>query len=280
VKTKTKIFIASTLSRIVRGLRRLVGAGDTAQVERGHLRWRLDLKEGIDFSIYLLGAFEPITVAACRRLICPGDTILDIGANIGALCLPMARMAGPGGKVHAFEPTDFAFAKLTANLALNPDIAARVTASQVMLTDTQDAIAEPIYSSWPLEGSKDLHAKHLGAAESTSGARPVRLDDYVTAHAITRVDFIKLDVDGFECHVLGGAAETLGKHRPTILMELAPYCLTERKRTLDELLGILRAAGYRLFHLDGTSPVTDEHYNLIAPIADGASVNVIAKFKA
>jgi hypothetical protein len=173
MKTKTKILIAATLSRMVRGLRRVLGAGDIAETSRGGLRWRLDLKEGIDFSIYLLGAFEPITVAACGRLIRPGDTILDIGANIGALTLPMARMAGPAGKVYTFEPTQFAYAKLKANLALNPEIAARIVASQMMLTDVAAAVAEPIYSSWPLAGSEALHEKHLGAAESTAGANVI-----------------------------------------------------------------------------------------------------------
>lgn len=281
MKTRTKILIAAALSRIVRAVRRMAGKGAVAEVTRGGLRWRLDLREGIDFSIYLLGAFEPVTVAACARLIKPGDTILDIGANIGALTLPMARAAGAGGKVYAFEPTAYAFAKLRANLALNPDMAVHVVAAQIMLTDNHDAVSEPIYSSWPLDGGaqneKPLHNKHGGSAESTAGARPVRLDDYVAAEGIARIDFIKLDVDGFECHVLGGARHTLIKHKPIILMELAPYCLVERRRTLDELLGLLSGAGYRLYHLDGTTPVTDAAHCLIHPIADGASVNVIAK---
>lgn len=275
MKTKTKIAVAAAASRVIRALRRVVGLSNVTETTRGGIRWRLDLTEGIDFSIYLLGAFEPITVAACGRLIRPGDTILDIGANVGALTLPMARMAGPTGKVYAFEPTDFAFRKLTANLALNPDLAARVNASQTMLTDTAAAVVEPIYSSWPLEGTKALHDKHLGAAESTTGTVPQRLD--LALSGVARVDFIKMDVDGFECHVLGGASETLRKHRPIILMELAPYCLVERKRSLVELLGILQGSGYRLYHLDGTTPVVDSSYRLIDDIADGASVNIIAK---
>ncbi len=275
MKTKTKIAVAAAASRAIRAVRRLFGLGNTAEVSRGGIRWRLDLTEGIDFSIYLLGAFEPVTVAACARLIKPGDVVLDIGANVGALTLPMARMAGEGGKVYAFEPTDFAFAKLTANLALNPDLKARVVAAQTMLTDTDAAVTEAIYSSWPLESDKRLHDKHGGAAKSTAGAKPQKLD--VALNAAPRVDFIKLDVDGFECHVLGGARETLRKHRPTILMELAPYCLVERNRSLVELLGILQGAGYRLFHLDGTTPVVDTSYRLIEDIPDGASVNIIAK---
>ncbi|MSO73187.1 MAG: FkbM family methyltransferase, partial [Rhodospirillaceae bacterium] len=116
MKTRTKILIAAMLSRAVRGLRRLLGAGRVGEFDRGGFRWRLDLGEGIDFSIYLLGSFEPITLGACRRLINPGDTVLDIGANIGALTLPMARMTGEAGKVYAFEPTAYAFEKLRANL--------------------------------------------------------------------------------------------------------------------------------------------------------------------
>src|SRR6266850_1982257 len=123
LSTKTKIRLATFLSRSVRAVRRMAGAkNDLVVVQRGGLRWQLDLNEGIDFSIYLLGAFERSAISTYRRLIPPAAVVLDIGANVGAHTLHLARAVGEDGRVYAFEPTVYAFDKLQRNLALNPDI--------------------------------------------------------------------------------------------------------------------------------------------------------------
>jgi FkbM family methyltransferase len=279
LSTKAKIGIATVLSRGVRLVRRIAGAKtDVVEAKRGGLRWQLDLNEGIDFSIYALGAFEHSTVQTYRRLVRPGAVVLDIGANVGAHTLPLARLVGSAGRVYAFEPTDYAFNKLQRNLALNPDIASRVTAEQIMLTDRPDEEVEAeIYSSWPLDGVGQLHAKHLGRPEVTTGSRAVRLDDYLAAAGNERLDFIKLDVDGFECHVLGGGLATLKKFRPVILMEFTSYVLAERGRSSSELLGILQQAGYRLYRLDGKTALPDDPVGLQVLVPDGSSLNVIAR---
>jgi FkbM family methyltransferase len=277
--TKNKIRIATALSYAVHVARRIGGAqSDVVEVKRGGLRWRLDLNEGIDFSIYLLGAFERSTVLTYRRLIPPAAVVLDIGANVGAHTLHMARAVGATGRVYAFEPTVYAFHKLKRNLALNPDIASRVTAEQIMLTDRPDVeIKAEVYSSWPLSSDDQLHAKHLGRPESITGSRAERLDDYLIKTGIQRLDFIKLDVDGFECHVLGGSLATLQKFRPIILMELSPYVLTERGRSSTELLSIMKQSGYSFYHLDGKTALPDDSVRLQEMVPDGSSLNVIAR---
>lgn len=279
LSTKTKIRLAVVLSRGVRIARRIGGAAsDLVEVKRGGLRWHLDLNEGIDLSIYLLGAFERDTVVTYRRFIVPGAVVLDIGANIGAHTLHLARLVGDAGQVYAFEPTLYAFEKLRRNLALNPDIASRVTAEQIMLTDRPDAkIEAEIYSSWPLSGNADLHAKHLGRPEATTGSRAARLDDYLAEAKVERLDFIKLDVDGFECHVLGGGLAALQRFQPVILMEFTSYVLRERGRSTAELLGILQQAGYRLYRLDGKTALPNEPAGLHGLVPEGSSLNVIAR---
>lgn len=277
--TKTKIQLASTLSKAVRLARRIGGAkNDRVEKNRGNLRWQLDLNEGIDFSIYALGLFERSTVMAYRRLVGPGDVVVDIGANIGAHTLHLARLVGSEGRVFAFEPTLYAFNKLQRNLSLNPDIASRVTAEQIMLTDDPDETIEAeVYSSWPLDGGLGLHPKHLGRPESLTGSRAERLDDYLTNSGIERLDFIKLDVDGFECHVLGGSLTALKIFRPAILMELSPYVLRERGRSLEQLLGILKQAGYNLFRLNGKTALAGDPDSLQKLVPDGSSLNVIGR---
>src|SRR6266436_206522 len=116
LSTHTKVKIARALSRAVRAARSLAGR-DSNEVEvfRDGLKWRLDLEQGIDLAIYLLGAFERSTVNAYRKIVQPGDTVLDIGANVGAHTLHLARLVGNNGTVIAYEPTAYAVRKLRQN---------------------------------------------------------------------------------------------------------------------------------------------------------------------
>ena len=102
MNTRTKLHIARALYRTVMGFRRLLGRTDSTLVTRRGIHWQLDLREGIDLAIYLFGCFEYDTVRAYRKLLKPGNTVLDIGANIGAHTLPMARCVYPAGRVVAF----------------------------------------------------------------------------------------------------------------------------------------------------------------------------------
>lgn len=103
--TRRKLQVARVLGFCVRATRRLFGMrNNEVIVTRDGLRWQLDLTEGIDLATYL-GVFERSTVNAYKRLIRPGDVVLDIGANIGVHTLPLANCAGPHGHVYAFEPT-------------------------------------------------------------------------------------------------------------------------------------------------------------------------------
>jgi FkbM family methyltransferase len=237
----------------------------------------LDLDEGIDFSIWLLGSFEPTTANACARLVKPGDTVLDIGANIGAHSLLLSRLVGAGGKVICFEPTDYAFTKLQSNVRANPELAARMQLMQVALVEEDGATApSDLYSSWPLQRGKDLHAAHQGRLMSTGGAQAMTLDSALQGLALSRVDFIKLDIDGFEAKMLRGAGAVLARWHPTIVMELAPYVLEEHGSSIEEVTSILQKFGYGYWSLN-SRPLPSDSSELRRMIPQGASLNVIAR---
>jgi FkbM family methyltransferase len=209
------------------------------------LTWKLDLREGIDLSIYLLGRFEPASVRCYSRIVKPGQVVLDVGANIGAHTLPLAQLVGDAGKVIAYEPTRFAFSKLQQNVCLNEAIAARVLPVQAMLVSASSVPLKPqLYSSWPLEPTQNVHSEHRGRLMDTSGAFAATLDAEMSRLAVERVAFVKLDVDGHECDVLEGAQATLTRDRPPILMELAPYVFSERAGDFDRMLRLIWALGY------------------------------------
>jgi FkbM family methyltransferase len=243
--TRHKVYIATLLSRGLLAARHIAGRDEQAKVVRRGARWRLDLREGIDLALYL-SLYERRTSGAIARYLDEGSVALDIGANIGAHTLPMARRVGAGGRVVAFEPTDYAFAKLRRNVGLNPDLAPRVTCLQVLLTASpEETSLRPIHASWPLGGAGDVHPLHRGRLMATAGASAATLDASVRDLGLERVDFIKLDVDGNELSVLSGAVETLGRFCPTMIMEFAPYVQAEGgPDRFPTLLSLLSGFGY------------------------------------
>ncbi len=278
--TKTKVSLAGWAYRFVALGRGLAGKGRSAIVRRRGIRWELDLNEGIDFSIYLLGAFEPGTANTLQKLVKPGDIVFDIGANIGAHTLGLAQSVGPSGRVYAFEPADFAFAKLRRNLALNPELEARTHPQQLLLAATPSEKAEPeIYASWPLEEDDSVHPKHRGRLVSTAHATVDTLDAFVARQEIMRLDLIKMDVDGHELPVLQGGRETLRRFQPLLVMEMSPYVHAEQHQSFADFVELLKSASYSLRNTDSGKAVPLDAAELQRLIPDGASINVVARAK-
>ena len=275
ISTKHKIMLARLAYFGVSGFRRLARCDDRAEVRRGGVNWSLNLREGIDFAIYLTGYFEPRTVAAYRRLLAPGSVAVDIGANMGAHTLHLSGCVGRDGHVLAFEPTAEAYCRLTRNIAINPELSRRIKAMQTMLVAAPDMNLDPIlYASWPLHSPSDTHDLHLGVALSTEGANISTLDDAVAATGLDRVDLIKLDVDGHELDVLRGARRILKQHHPAIVMEWSPYTIEERGQDPSDLIALLLDHGYRFCGLTGRSLATAN--GAVPEIPAGYSMNVLA----
>lgn len=188
--------------------------------------------------------WEPQTVAIIRALVTPGAVCLDIGANVGALTLAMADCVGAEGMVHAFEPGPFPYGRLVRNLGLNPAIAARVVPRQLGVADR----AGTLYWSADEDGNP-ANATMLGT--SGTAVEVIAIDEYVAAHVLTRIDFVKIDVESMEFEVLSGGAAAWRRCRPVIYFE------SERKSdamrgfpTLPRIEALLRELGYSLFAVD------------------------------
>jgi FkbM family methyltransferase len=278
LSTRQKVNIAKALNRCIRLGRKVLGRPMQGEFVRGGLRWSLDLNEGIDFAIYLLGAFERDLRSSYRKLIAPGSTVLDIGANIGAHTLPLAHHVGPNGKVIAIEATDYAFAKLNRNLALNPHLQQQCIAAQALLVaDLNSAIEPEIASSWPLSGEEKTDTVLCGALRSTSSAEKCTLDSLVNRLNPSKIDWVKLDVDGHELSVLQGAQEMLRKHHPSIFMEFAPYCYRDNPDSFHSLIESLRANGYSFYTLPRLKRLPDNAEELTRVIPRDGSINVLAR---
>lgn len=277
LSTASKVRIARMLYLFLRLVRTPFGGRDLVSVRRHGIVWDLDLREGIDLTIYALGAFERDTLKALESLVERGATVLDIGANVGAHALHLARLVGDNGRVIAFEPTDFAIAKLRANLKANPALEPRVEVHQAFLV--ADAGATPLVSavasSWPVDGSVPDNAEMGSRAMGVSGAAAMTLDGVLAASGDPDVQLIKMDVDGHEFEVLEGARKVLTRCHPVIVMELAPYVFHPVSR-FDAMVRVLTELNYVFRPLGSEAELPSDPATLRTLIPRLGSVNVVA----
>lgn len=276
LNTSKKIFIARALCAVVMSVRQLFSLSANVIKLRGGIKWSLNLREGIDLAIFVLGGFEVRTLRKYKQLVKNGDIILDIGANIGAHTLPLANLVGEHGKIIAFEPTKYAFDKLKTNISLNPNLAMRITPQQMMLVNSaSDKLPAAIYSSWPLESSNDLHKDHRGRLMSTDGAIIATLDQFIQSSHLQHINLIKLDVDGNEYDVLIGGQETLRQFKPTLIMELSPCGYDACPEKFDDILKLLWRLGYEIVDIASGKKLPIDPLKIRHFIPAGGSINAL-----
>jgi FkbM family methyltransferase len=163
-------------------------------------------------------------------------TAIDVGANIGYHTLRMARSVGPDGRVIAIEPAPRAVARLRRNLTLNEF--RNVEVAVAALGDHDAELAElQLQSSYPLSGRSGAERVLV---------RVARLDTLVLERQLSRVDLVKIDVDGQEAKVLRGARGTLERFRPVLFFELTPSVVEVGGDTIDALFDSLLGLGYSI----------------------------------
>jgi FkbM family methyltransferase len=270
--TRIKIFLARILYRIVH----LVYPRDMRIVVRGGIKYELDLSEGIDLSVFLFGNFQR-HVSQNERLSLPEDAVIfDVGANSGIMTLQFAHLA-PDGRVYAFEPTFYAFAKLMRNLELNPELAQRVVPIQSFVSSNTSAQPDiTAYASWKVGGKTEgtEHRVHGGTPKSTEGVPAVSVDDFCEQNNIARLDFIKIDTDGHELEVLKGARKVIGKFRPAIIFEIGMYVMTERRIDFPDYLDFFDSLNYSLFNSSNFRQINAGNYQKHIPLK--GTIDVLA----
>jgi len=209
----------------------------------------------VGHTIARTGSYEPEVSAALRQVLGQGGTFVDAGANLGWFSLLGASLVGPSGRVIAVEPNPLNVAMLrdsakdngfdnidvlTVALAARPgSVALETDGSNGRVIPIDGPPAEPI------------------AASFVVAARP--LDDVLSDAGVTRVDAIKIDVEGAEPLVLKGAGSTITRHRPVLISEFYPMALDSSPwGNAHGYLAMLRAFGYRLSVIGSDGDHDDE----------------------
>lgn len=179
-----------------------------------------------------------------RDHIRPGDTVVDVGANIGVYTMLAAELAGPAGHVHAFEPDPQSMCYLLTNVSRN-GLAERVTLWNLAASD-RSANAR-LYLDVKTARTTSLRADAY--SPDAQRREPLVVATAMLDELITQPPrFVKIDVEGAELAVLAGAARLLREHHPVLLVEVLPD-------NLPAAAGLLVPLGYSLFDADSGVPL-------------------------
>lgn len=188
----------------------------------------------IGASLAMYGEYSELEIDFLRQIIKPDWTVIDVGANIGALTVAFAEMVGSDGQVYAYEPQPENFELLNRNLGNCGHFGVHL--SRKALGDHSGSVVCPPLAT--------ISNKNYGAVELTHESdfgdhTPlVRLDD---EEALGAVDFIKIDVEGMEVEVLRGAVKLIKVYGPILYVE------NDRAERSAELLELLKSYGYECF---------------------------------
>jgi FkbM family methyltransferase len=187
--------------------------------------------------------YEPDLWRALMAKVRRGDTVADVGAFIGLYTVALARRVGAEGRVHAFEPDRASYSRLCQHVQMN-------------------GVSDRVRAYPSAVGAESTHLRFAGnrgsestvATSSAEGAEQVEAVCLDSVFAAEPVDLLKIDVEGYEVHVLRGAVRLLkdaSRAPRTIFVEVHPTAWERFGVTDRSLLESLWQVGYKVFDLGG-----------------------------
>jgi FkbM family methyltransferase len=208
--------------------------------------WWLAEKSALDHEL-IYDEFERTETDFVRRFLRAGMTVLDIGAHHGLYTLLASKRVGRKGRVIAFEPSPRERRRLLRHIGINR--CSNVFVEPLALGD-RDGEADLFLVEGRQDWCNSLRPPEVGERTSTVRVEVRPLDDVLHTLGISRVDFIKLDVEGAELSFLRGASKLLqSASRPAILAEVQDIRTRPWGYPAREIIRFLASAGYRWFAL-------------------------------
>jgi hypothetical protein len=218
--------------------------GSWRMVEWDGLQLRLDLSNANDHGAFfaLNGTVDEPLLKRLR----PGDTVLDIGGNIGIYALTMAKCV-KAGKVITFEPDPKNFARLGEHITMNPGLNVVARSMGVGAEEATHRLYQVVDSNSGM--NRIVTAVDLKSQFPYTDVRVAPLSAALRDIPVDRIDVIKIDVEGFEGAVLRGSEDVIRRFKPVLFIELDDDNLLANGDSARALIDHVEAMGYRV--LDG-----------------------------
>lgn len=201
-----------------------------------------------DYLEHIGAVFEPEMVRLFRAAADDSEVVLDIGANIGCTAILFGALAK---NVYAFEPSPTTFTLLERNIR-------RSGLSNVFLHNiglgAESGECTLTFNPSNRSGGFVSQLTQASVGHAVERITIRRMDDVAQSLHLSSIDFIKVDVEGFEGHVLRGAGHTLATYKPVVVLELNHWCLNAFQRTsIPDFFDLLRSMFPLLLAVDGSS---------------------------
>lgn len=222
-------------------------------VEHEGMRWRIWYpQDHVSQAFVRSQTYEAAATAFVRTHVRPGFTCVDVGANAGYYTVLMSRLVGSTGRVLAMEPAPDFLARLRAHVELNELTNVAILPVGIGDRDGEWSLNVAGCTATMVDGivvRREPPMDRPEAERAILAARvlkvPIlRLDEALERAGIREIDFLKIDVDGFEQQVLSGAEQTFSRRRPIILLEYFHRVRNSAPRTIDDVMGPIAGLGY------------------------------------
>jgi FkbM family methyltransferase len=188
--------------------------------------------------------WEPHFKPVIDLFINPGDTVIDCGANFGYNSVLMGKRLNNDGLLIAFEPQRIIHQQLNGNLILN-NIYNSISYQVALGSESNTITMRPVDYELPWVNIGDTSVGDGGEEVSI-----YKLDDF----EFGKVNFIKMDVQGYELFTLEGAKELLKKFQPNLFIEIESHQLIKFGIAESKLVEYIKSFGYRMFKINNEYP--------------------------
>ncbi|MGH9299419.1 MAG: FkbM family methyltransferase [Acidimicrobiales bacterium] len=196
-------------------------------------------------AVFASSCYEPNELFLLSRLLAPASAFVDVGANMGLYSVAAGALVGSEGTVIAIEPSSRDRALLERNLARN---GLCVSVESCALGDAEEGTGQLNVTDRIHPGQNTFGAVIYDKTEvvGRESVRITTLDMLLDARKLTRVDVVKVDVEGAEHALLCGATRTLRELRPILMMELQEQSLVAQGSSAREVVRLLQEHDYEL----------------------------------
>lgn len=201
-----------------------------------------------DYLEHIRNGFEPEMVDLFRVLATNSNTIVDIGANIGCTSILFGELAK---NVYAFEPSPTTFLFLEKNISKSGKTNINLKNIGIGAEHCESTLT---FSPFNRSGGFVSNRTQASIGSTVEKIVIKKLDEVIISLEIQSIDFIKIDVEGFEGRVLSGATKSLCSYKPIVLLELNHWCLNAFQRTsIPDFFDQLRSIFPILLAVDGSN---------------------------
>ena len=215
--------------------------------------FNLHIDDWIQENIYFVSDYEHAELRFIKNQLQHDDVFVDIGANIGVHSLIASQILKEHGKVISFEASKKNYLRLQEHIELNN--AQNITAHHVAIAESEKEITLFYNEQEANKGMVSAYGKKDALQETI---KAVPLDSLLSE---TKIDFIKIDIEGGEYDALRGMKNILQNQQPILLIELEEDIIAKTNYEIEDILNFLSALQYKKYYISNEGKLVAQNEN-------------------